>query len=421
MMSAAQNERVTRVGPDTPAGNLMRQYWQPAALAEELAGDRPVKAVRLLGEDLVAFRDDGGRYGLLDRHCPHRRADLCYGRLEDGGLRCVFHGWLFDVAGRCLEQPAEPEGSRYHTRIQHLAYPCVERNGIVFAYMGAGEPPGFGEFDCFVAPHEYTFAFKGLMECNWLQALEVGIDPGHAAFLHRFLEDEDTSTSYGRQFRAGTAETDIPLTRILRDYPRPRIEVEGTEYGLRILALRDLDGDRTHVRVTNQVFPHAIVIPMSDEMTITQWHVPVDDEHCYWYAIFTSFGGVVDKETMREQRLELYELPDYRARRNRSNDYGFDAGEQRARTFTGMGTDINVHDQWAVESPGPIHDRSREHLGMTDVAIRAYRRLLTAAIDGAETDEPRPRRPLEGSNLNRALRGPIAVDAGAALGHRSCR
>jgi hypothetical protein len=171
------------------------------------------------------------------------------------------------------------------------------------------------------------------------------------------------------------------MTKILREYDRPIINVEQTEYGLRLITLREIDEERTHVRVTNQLFPHGFVIPMSAEMTITQWHVPIDDENCYWYAIFTSYTTPIDKKRMRDQRLELYELPDYKSRKNKSNDYGFDPREQLSSTYTGMGSDINVHDQWAVESMGPIQDRTREHLGQSDKAIVQYRRLLRQEIE----------------------------------------
>ena len=140
----------------------------------------------------MLFRDEQGRYGLIDRHCPHRGADLAFGRLENGGLRCAFHGWLFDVAGKCLETPAEPKDSPLCKNVSQRAYPVVEKSGILWAYLGEGEPPAFPEIDCFVAPDSHTFAFKGQIDCNWLQALEVGIDPAHASFLHRFFEDEDT-------------------------------------------------------------------------------------------------------------------------------------------------------------------------------------------------------------------------------------
>jgi phenylpropionate dioxygenase-like ring-hydroxylating dioxygenase large terminal subunit len=387
MMSSQQNELMTRVGANTPAGQLLRNYWQPVALTDELPAQRPVKAVRLMGQDFVVFRDEQGRYGMLDRDCPHRGADLAAGRLENGGLRCAFHGWLFDVNGSCLSTPGEPAGSTLCKRVQQSAYPVVERSGILFAYIGKGDPPAFPNFDCFAAPSEYTFAFKGLFECNWLQALEVGIDPAHASFLHRFFEDEDTSESYGKQFRGASADSEMPITKVLREYESPEILVSPADYGLRLIAKRPIDEASTHVRVTNVVFPQAFVIPMSAEMTITQWHVPVDDEHCYWYAIFTSFGAPTDKERMREQRLKLYELPDYTSRRNKRNQYGFNPQEQLNQTYTGMGFDINVHDQWAVESQGPIQDRTREHLGTTDKGIIAYRRLLLDAIEKAQAGQ----------------------------------
>jgi phthalate 4,5-dioxygenase oxygenase subunit len=408
MLSAEQNELITRVGPGTPCGALLRQYWQPVALAEELAGARPVRPVRLMGQDFVLFRAGDGALALLDRDCAHRGADLAFGRLEDGGLRCLFHGWLFAADGRCLETPAEPEGSRLHTKVRQRAYPVVERAGVVFAYLGHGEPPAFPALDCFVAPAPYVFAFKGLFECNWLQALEVGIDPAHASFLHRFFEDEDPADGYGRQFRAVSADSQWPMTRLMRELPRPEIRVEDDLHGLRLVALRRIDAATVHVRVTHQVFPQAFVIPLSAEMTITQWHVPVDDTRCYWYSVFTSFGKPVDREQMRAQRLATYTLPDYLPRFHRGNDYGFDPAEQRTRTYTGMGMDINVHDQWAVEGQGPIQDRTREHLGSTDRAIIRYRRLLREAIERCAAGAPLPMRP--GPEDACRFRGPPTID-----------
>jgi hypothetical protein len=274
--------------------------------------------------------------------------------------------------------------------------------------MGPGEAPAFPAFDCFLAPDAYTFAFKGLWECNWLQALEVGIDPAHASYLHQFFEDEDRSKAYGKQFRDASTDSDMPMTQVMREHGRPTIEVEPTGYGLRILTTRDLGNGKTHVRVTNQIFPHAISIPLSQEMMLTQWHVPVDDENCYWYTVFTSFGKPVDKAAMRAQRLQVYELPDYRSKKNRSNDYGFDPHEQEHKTFTGMGEDINVHDQWAVESQGRIQDRTREHLGSSDKAISAYRRLLKKSIDQVTNGE----RPILAVGPEEAARldGPLTID-----------
>ena len=372
MMSQEANDLITRTGRKDPCGKLMRMYWQPAALVDELQGPRPVKAVKLLGENLVLFRDEEGRYGLIDRHCAHRGADLAFGRLENGGLRCAFHGWLFDVSGQCLETPAEPKDSKLCQGIKQRSYPVVEKSGILWAYLGEGEPPAFPEIDCFVAPDSHTFAFKGHINCNWLQALEVGIDPAHASFLHRFFEDEDTSTAYGKQFRGASAGSDMPMTKILREYDNPIINVEHTEYGLRLIALREIDEERTHVRVTNQLFPHGFVIPMSTEMTITQWHVPVDDENCYWYAIFTCLLGAGRQEEdarpaprivraaglhiaqEQEQRLRL------RSARTGDRDlYRHGDRHQRPRP---VGGGIDGRD------PGP-HQRASRHLGQGDRAV----------------------------------------------------
>ncbi|MBL8385565.1 MAG: aromatic ring-hydroxylating dioxygenase subunit alpha [Burkholderiales bacterium] len=407
-MRAAQNERITRIGPGTACGQLMRRYWQPVALVDEFdpALDprmalRAVKAVRILGQDLVLFRDAAGRYGLLDRDCPHRGADLSFARHEGDGLRCPFHGWKFDVAGRCLETPAEPPverpGSALAARVRQRSYPLAVHAGIVFGWFGPEDeaPPPFPALDCFAAPASHSFAFKGLWQCNWLQAFEVGIDPAHASYLHRFFVDASLDDAYGRQFR-GASAGDIggerwPMTRVMREFAQPQITVEPQPYGMRLTALRRLSETLTHVRVTNAVFPHTFVIPLSETMTITQMHVPVDDTRTYWYALFTSFAEPVDKAAMRDQRLAAISLPDYVPRSGRHDDWGFDAREQASRTYLGMGeSDINLHDQWACESMGAIQDRTREHLGKSDVAIIANRRALFAAIDAVEAGQPPP-------------------------------
>ena len=397
-MKAEMNERLTRIGPGTPCGQLMRQYWQPVALVDEFnptldpnMAIRPVKAVRLLGQDLVLFKNAQGEYGLLDRDCPHRGADLSFGRHEGDGLRCPFHGWKFDVQGRCLETPAEPDGSRLCQHIEQRHYPLIERNGVLFAWLGepGSTPPPLPAIDSLCAPSTHSFAFKGLWRCNWLQAFEVGIDPAHASFLHRFFFDESLDNTYGRQFRgasAGEVQGErFPMTRVMREFDQPDIRVDNQPYGMRLTALRKMSEALTHVRVTHAIFPHTFVIPLSETMTITQTHVPVDDTHTYWYAMFTSFADPVNKDTMREQRLKHITLPDYIPKSGRHNNWGFNPQEQATRTYLGMGEDdINVHDQWACESMGPIQDRTREHLGTSDRAIMTNRRLLLQAIDDVQ-------------------------------------
>src|SRR5260221_7008630 len=404
MISQEQNERMTRIGPGTLAGKLLRRYWQPMALADEMKGERAVKAVRLLGENLVLYKTQKS-FGLMQRHCPHRGADLAFGRLEEDGLRCSFHGWKFNATGKCIETPAEPEGSRLCEHIKTVSYPVVEKSGILFAWLGESngkeQAPAFPHFDCFVAPDAYTFAFKGYWDCNWLQALEVGIDPAHASWLHKYFEDEDTAGSYGKQFRGVPADSELPISKVLREYDRPEIRVERADYGMRLQTLRRISDAQTHIRVTNILFPQAFVIPMNAEMTITQFHVPVDDTGCYWYSIFTSFGGAVDKDTMRSQRLKTYPAPDYKPIYSRQNSWGFDADEQKSKTFTGMGFDINIHDQFACESQGLIADRTRENLGSSDKRIVLYRRLLLDAIRKNETGE---------LTVNTEFSGPPTID-----------
>ena len=396
-MRAEQNERFTRIGQGTPCGEMLRHYWHPVALIDEFdpkldptMAIRPVKAVRLLGQNLVLFKNAQGEFGLLDRDCPHRGADLAYGRNEGDGLRCPFHGWKFDVTGQCLETPAEPKGSVLCTRIKQRNYPVQERSGILFAWMGpeGSSTPPLPAIDCFQAPGTHTFAFKGLWNCNWLQAFEVGIDPAHASFLHRFFSDASLEDTYGKQFRgasAGEIEGEKwPMTRVMREFDQPDIAYAEKPYGLQLTTLRPLNDKLTHVRITHSLFPNTFVIPLSEFMTITQMHVPVDDTHTYWYAVFTSFSNPVDKDTMRNQRLTAVNLPNYIPKSGQHNHWGFNPEEQMTRTFLGMGEDdINVHDQWACESMGAIQNRTREHLGTTDKVIIANRRMLAKAIDDA--------------------------------------
>ena len=431
-MKADQNELLTRVGPGTACGALLRSYWQPVALVDEFDArldprmqQRAVKALRVMGQDLVLFRDAAGVWGLLDRDCPHRGADLSFGRHEGDGLRCPFHGWKFDVAGKCLDTPAEPTGSKLCERVRQRNYPVLEKSGILFGWFGeAGSaPPPFPNFDCFAAPGSHTFAFKGLWQANWLQAFEVGIDPAHPSFLHRFLNDmalaEVGDNPAGKQFRSATAGAiggeHWPMTRIMREFHQPEISCESQPWGLQLTALRPMTPELTHVRVTQAIFPHTFVIPLSETLTITQMHVPVDDTRTYWYTVFTSFAGPVDKEAMRNQRLQFISLPDYIPKSGRHDAWGFNPDEQNTRTYLGMGEDdINVHDQWAVESMGAIRDRTREHLGTSDKVIIANRRLLFKAIETVQAGGIAPG--VADASQAAVMAGPDTVDGIAPAG-----
>ena len=243
MISAEQNDFITRVGRGTPAGTLLRRYWQPVALADELAGPRPVKAVQLMGQHFVLFRDENGQLGMLDRDCPHRGADLAFGRLEHGGLRCPFHGWLFDAKGNCLETPAEPVGSKLCTRIKQAAYPVVERAGIVFAYIGEGEPPAFPEFDCFVAPDCTPSPSRACSNAT-------GCRRSRSASTRR-MPRTCTASSRTRTPRRATASSSAaprptPTCRSPRccaSTTARRSASSRTDYGMRLTALRKLVGD----------------------------------------------------------------------------------------------------------------------------------------------------------------------------------
>lgn len=412
-MDKARNERLTHVGKGTAGSAVMRQFWQPVALLEEFdAGvdprmkDHPLKAVRVLGEDFVLFKQPSGEFSLLDKHCAHRGADLTFARYEivhlqnvpQAAIRCPFHGWQYAGDGTCLETPAEPTGSTLCQRIKQGSYPTTVRAGVVFAWLGDTKdavdkaPPPFPALDCYAAPNTHSFAFKGLWQCNWLQAFEVGIDPAHPSFLHRFLHDVDLddmgNNAAGKQFRSAAAGEVAgerwPMSRVMRELCQPKIDVVPTDYGMQLTATRKIDDSKRHVRTTHAVFPHTFIIPLSETMTITQIHLPIDDTHTYWYSIFTSTGEAIDKAAMREQRVKFTHLPDYSPTSGRHNGWGFNAAEQQSRTYLGMGEDdINVHDQWAVEGMGAIQDRTKENLGSSDVAIAQYRRWLLNAMDSA--------------------------------------
>ncbi|HLN88378.1 MAG TPA: Rieske 2Fe-2S domain-containing protein, partial [Candidatus Limnocylindrales bacterium] len=233
MITSEENQLLTQTDRGAPAGELLRRYWQPVALAEELPiGGAPL-AVKILGEDLVLFRDDQERMGLLGIHCAHRGTDLSYGRIEDGGLRCLYHGWLYDIHGRCLEQPGEPGGGVNRDAIHHRAYPCQERGGIVFTYMGPGEPPLLPNYEFLNQPPGHCCVYKVYHDCNYLQANEGNIDPVHLSFLHRFLEHKE-------ERYAGVRGTDTSHYNLIAKAQPPTLDVELTDYGVRIYSVRQM-------------------------------------------------------------------------------------------------------------------------------------------------------------------------------------
>jgi phthalate 4,5-dioxygenase len=384
MLTEEQNALLTRTGPGTPGGDLLRRYWQPVALSEELPPGGAPLPVRHLGEDLVLFRDEQGQPGLLGRHCPHRGADLSYGRLEDGGLRCLYHGWLWDAAGRCREQPGEPAGSTFHERVRHAAYPCQETAGLIFAYLGPGEPPLLPAYEPFGVPEEQRFVNRVYQECNYLQGNEGNIDPSHVSFLHRQFQIRDPRAVPGSR-----TSGDVLYNRDVS----PTLEVEETDYGLRIFSIRDSGEGGRYVRITNFVFPNLSAIVGNQGRVgagySIHWHVPIDDQHHWRYEITFSRGGPLDKEAYREA-IVAEMTPDRRLVRNRANRYGQDRAAMQTENYTGMGRHFTVHDAYATESQGPIQDRTREHLGYTDKAIARTRQMLLRAIQDVQAGREPP-------------------------------
>jgi phthalate 4,5-dioxygenase len=378
MLTQEDNDLLTRIGPGTPGGDFMRRYWQPVAMAEELpAGGAPLP-VRLLGEDLVLFRDEQGRPGLLGLHCAHRGADLSYGRLEDGGLRCLYHGWLYNVEGRCLDQPGEPAGSTFKDRIRQKAYPCQEAGGLILAYLGPGEPPLLPGYAFLSAPDEHRLVVKYYQECSYLQANEGNWDPAHLSFLHRQLTARTTDD------RVVPGSTDVVYS-LLRQDTAPVIEPEETDFGVRILAVRKLGPDRLYVRITNFLLPDATAVVAgpagTQEGHVVQWHVPIDDTHHWRYDITYRRTGPLDKQRLlHEYHQDVHVEAGHRPLRTQANRYLQNREEMRCTTYSGLGPRFPLQDSYATETQGPIQDRTSEHLGATDQAIILARRVMLRAI-----------------------------------------
>jgi nitrite reductase/ring-hydroxylating ferredoxin subunit len=364
MLTREENELLTRTGPGTPMGRLLRCYWVPALLTEELPEPdcAPVR-VTLLGEDLVAFRDSAGRPGLVDRFCAHRGASLFFGRNEERGIRCVYHGWKFDADGRCVDMPSEPSESNFKERVRLKAYPCCERGGIVWAYLGPAHlEPSMPGFEWAVVPDAQRCVSKRLQECNYLQALEGGVDLSHIAFLHRNLDTGDD----GR---------DQALTR---GDTVPHFEVVDTDYGLLVAARRNVDTDQYYWRINQFLMPwYTMFPPLVDDGIGGHAWVPIDDERCWVYNITWSPSGPLS--TVGEGIYGELLPGTYRSRANLDNDFLIERDVQRTGSFTGI-PGFAAQDSAVQESMGPICNRTQERLGSTDVPLIALRRRLKEAL-----------------------------------------
>ncbi len=373
MLTQEENDLLTRTGPGTPGGALLRSYWQPVALAAELPIGGPPLPVRIMSEDLVLFRDDSGEFGLLGIHCSHRGADLSYGRLEDGGLRCIYHGWLYDRHGRCLEQPGEPSGSTFHERIRQQAYPCREVGGLILTYMGPGDPPPVPQYEFLVAPEEYRIANKDLKACNYLQGNEGNIDPQHLGILHW----------------TASAPPDSTVALHARN-PKMVIETEETDFGVRLYHLVPLDADTNYVKITNFVLPNlatfeGAVIGDVDGFGVN-WHVPIDDTHHWGFTLWFDRRTPLAKARVLQARASA---TNFQRVRTKANRYLQDRDEMKSQNFSGLGTAFGDQDACVIE-PMPIQDRTREQLGSNDRAIIAARHMLLREIQRIQAHGGRP-------------------------------
>jgi phthalate 4,5-dioxygenase oxygenase subunit len=382
MLSHDENELLCRVGASTPMGRMFRRYWVPALLSDELP-PKSSKRVRLFGESLVVFRTASGELGLLDEACPHRGASLVLARNEDCALRCIYHGWAFDTQGNVMETPPEPSDSTFRSRVRAIAYEVYEAGGVIWAYLGpAGEAPPRLSFEWTSAPASRRVIMKSQIDCNWLQAYEGAVDSSHTNYLHT-----DAVTSGGGETQT-TLRPDATLERPSND-GAPRIEVEHAAYGFRYAAirrpLRDAETNR-YVRVSLYVAPFYSIFPAPRGWSYMQMFVPIDDVTTMWYYVQCASEGEIDQERRELAYLRGGVVPgvdmdaQFRRHRSRDNDWLQDREAMKdGRSFSGL-AGINAEDIAVTESMGPVYDRTKEHLGASDVAVIRLRRLLLDAV-----------------------------------------
>jgi len=392
MLSRDEDDRLTHTGPGTPAGEYFRRYWLPAVLASEVATpDSPPVRLRLLGEDLIAFRDTEGRVGLIDEFCPHRRASLFWGRNEECGLRCVYHGWKFDVSGACVDMPNEPPEYGFDNKVSTTAYPTREYGGIVWAYLGPPEHvPELPKLEWARVPQSHRHISKRRQETNYLQAIEGGIDSSHSNFLHASVEAFRVTDAYRE--KVGNSSNLRARYHLLDK--SPRFTVKKTDYGLVIAVRRNAEEDTYYWRLTQFLLPSHTIIPYQKGLSIHGhcW-VPRDDETCWVWTMSWNPEAPLSAEEREAIREETFvhvavDPVTFRPIRNKENDYLIDRARQRSESMTGI-HGFAAQDQAIQESMGAVVDRTRERLGTSDTAIIAMRRLLLNEI-GAIEESRRP-------------------------------
>ena len=389
MLTAKDNEYISRVGPGTPMGNLLREYWLPALQCKEVEGpDSPPLRFRLLNENLIAFRTTSGTVGVIQNACPHRGASLFFGRNEEEGLRCVYHGWKFDVTGQCVDMPSEPAESNFKAKIKARAYPCVERNGVIWMYMGPREtPPPLPEMEWNVLPDGQYRIGMNLRECNWVQATEGGIDSAHSAILHSTMDFARLEATGVREFIFGgrshapcTYETHMTEAAVIGGARRPAIE-DGFDWW----------------RCNVFVMPFYTMIPSNSGNLGGHAFVPVDDENTMCWNISWNPDRPLPERNFNQQAFPTSDggfKPDtsdwigrWRQVADQTNDYLRDYEAENSLRFSGI-ISGNLQDSGIQESMGAIIDRTQEHLGQTDsMIIQMRRRMMRSAKALAETGQ----------------------------------
>ena len=391
MTTPEENTRLTRVGKGTPMGSLMRRYWTPACIATELvAGGAPVR-IALLGERLVGFRSPDGTVGIFDQACPHRCASLFLGRNEEGGLRCVYHGWKFDTSGKCVDAPNLPPDFQVADRVRARAYPTLELGGVIWAYLGEGDPPPPPAIEALLLPADQVRVSASFRRCNWLQVLEGDIDTSHFGFLHSGSVDADM------------VDPDDMHSLSIIDRA-PRYHVTETDWGTMYAAHRVAPNDQTYWRVAQYLVPFWTMFPDGDfaQNIVANAAVPMDDEHTMIFLWIhakrtTGLRQLKDGSPIVGLHRDEDYLPNgtgwferWRSVAQPDNDWLIDREVQANESFSGM-IGVQLQDQAVTESMGAVVDRSREFLTPSDRMIAVTRRRilrLLAAHEKGELDPP---------------------------------
>jgi phenylpropionate dioxygenase-like ring-hydroxylating dioxygenase large terminal subunit len=383
MLTHEENTLLMQTKAGTPMGDYFRRYWLPALLATELPEpDCPPVRVRLLGEDLIAFRDTSGRIGLIDEFCAHRRASLFWGRNEECGLRCVYHGWKYDIDGTCVDMPNEPPEYAIGKNVRTRAYPTQEYGGLIWAYMGPREHvPDLPKLEWARVPEKHRYISKRFQQTNYLQAVEGGIDSSHSNFLHASVDAFRQTPSYVEKVRNST---NLRAKYHLLDRA-PKFTVKKTDYGLLVAVRRNAEEDSYYWRLTQFLLPAYTMIPYQKGLSIHGhcW-VPRDEETCWVWTMTWNPDAPLSSEDWSTINNETFvhaqvDPTTFRPFRNADNNYMIDREQQRETTMTGI-HGFASQDQALQESMGPTVDRTRERLGTSDTAIIAMRRLLLQEV-----------------------------------------